>query len=203
VHLIESICFDLGHCDDSVVLETYIAVLNNVDYDLAKTIAVNMGGTVPEEPARANHGKKSMPLSIPYCAAKKPTIKSRRIAILVGDGVNLLELEAMRAMLKAAGAFTFVIGTRRKIYPEGQKKGDAGFAVDHDFGVSATEALIIKQSFNAPNYNQSQRSTMFDALLIPSGKGSAEALLSNGRSIHWVREAFGHCKPIGAVGDGV
>ncbi|KAF8151578.1 hypothetical protein B0H34DRAFT_134038 [Crassisporium funariophilum] len=44
---------------------------------------------------------------------------------------------------------------------------------------------------------------MFDAICIPSGAKHAEALMSNGRAIHWIREAFGHCKAIGAIGPGV
>jgi catalase len=43
---------------------------------------------------------------------------------------------------------------------------------------------------------------MFDAILIPPGP-HAQKLASNGRAIHWVREAFGHLKTIGAVGASV
>jgi len=27
-------------------------------------------------------------------------------------------------------------------------------------------------------------------------------LMKNGRALHWIKEAFGHCKTIGAIGDG-
>ena len=41
---------------------------------------------------------------------------------------------------------------------------------------------------------------MFDAILIPPGPQSIATLRSHGRAIHWIREAFGHLKAIGALG---
>ena len=49
----------------------------------------------------------------------------------------------------------------------------------------------------------SGKSTLFDALIIPDGLAHAKWLVSNGRAVHWVREAFGHLKVIGAIGDGM
>jgi len=43
---------------------------------------------------------------------------------------------------------------------------------------------------------------MFDSLYICGGS-HVSTLLKQGRVIHWVREAFGHCKAIGATGEGV
>lgn len=85
-HLISAISFELDHCDDPVVYESYIKVLNNIDFDLAKEVAVNVGGVVPDKPARQNHGKKSVALSQLYYKPEQPTIASRRIAFLIADG---------------------------------------------------------------------------------------------------------------------
>ncbi|KAA1468521.1 catalase [Dentipellis sp. KUC8613] len=183
-HLIAAISFELDHCDDPIVYKQYTRILNNVDFDLAKQVAINVGGVVPERPGRGNDGKKSKSLSQEYYAPKVPTIESRRIAILVADGFNLDEVQAVRALLAAAKALTFVIGPRRgEVYPAGvpHEKGK-GFFVDHHY--------------------EGQRSTLFDAVYIPSGKHAVE-LARNGRVIHYVREAFGHCKAIGGVGEAV
>ncbi|CAL1696356.1 unnamed protein product [Somion occarium] len=56
-HLISAISFELSHCDDPVVYETYTQVLNNIDFDLAKQVAINVGGVVPDKSARPNHGE--------------------------------------------------------------------------------------------------------------------------------------------------
>ncbi|ESK88286.1 putative catalase [Moniliophthora roreri MCA 2997] len=183
-HLINAISFELDHCNDPVVYKTYTQILNNIDFELAKQVAINVGGVIPEKSARSNHGQGTPTLSQQYYLPKTPTIKSRRIAILVADGFSSKEVMAVRAALASASAVNFVIGPRRgKVYPEGQSIGTGeGIDVDHHY--------------------EGMRSTMFDALFIPSGAEHAKTLAKNGRTVHWVREAFGHCKAIGAIGEG-
>ncbi|KAH7927367.1 catalase-domain-containing protein [Leucogyrophana mollusca] len=183
-HLISAISFELSHCEDPVVYKSYINVLNDIDFELAKTVAVNVNGDLPDKPGRPNHGQKSKSLSQTYYMPKEPTIVSRRIAILVADGFNAVEMQAVRAALTSAKAVCYIIGPRRNhIRP----------AAGQDFG----------QGVFADHHFEGQRSTLFDAIYIPSGEEHVKALAKNGRAVHWVREAFGHCKPIGAVGDGV
>ncbi|KAH9853079.1 catalase [Lenzites betulinus] len=184
-HIVSAISFELSHCDDPIVYESYTKLLNNVDFDLAKQVAINVGGVVPDKVVRANPGRSSSRLSQLAFAPKVPTIKSRRIAILLADGFNLAEVEALRAALKAGSATTWIIGPRRgPVYPAGEEVGiGKGYSSDHHY--------------------EGQRSTMFDAIIIPSGAKHAQALADSGRTVHWVREAFGHCKPIGAIGEGV
>ncbi|KAJ7589849.1 catalase-like domain-containing protein [Mycena floridula] len=179
-HLISAITFELSHCDDLAVSETYFNILNQIDGDLTKEVAKNLGETMPKDSAAANDGKTSSALSQTFYAPKDPTIATRRIAILVSDGFDGEEVNSVRTALSNAGAFVFIIGTRRgKIDPEG-----SGESVIADFPLDG------------------QRSTAFDALFIPSGKRSTETLGSIGRAVHWLREAFGHCKAIGAIGEG-
>ena len=180
-HLIDAISFELDHCDDPVVSQTYTKVLNFINFELAKEVASNIGSTIPDKPARENHGKTSKSLSQLYYAPKNPTIVERRIAILVADGFNLDEVNAVRSAFSSAKARTFIIGPHRgEIYPSGDDR-DArkGIKADHHF--------------------EGQRSTLFDALYIPSGDHISQ-LAKNGRAVHYVREAFGHCKAIGAAG---
>jgi catalase len=185
VHLANAISFELSHCGDPVVYKNYTKLLNNIDFKLAKDVATVVGGTVPDAPIKDNHGRASSALSQTYFHPKKPTIASRRIAIMVADGFDIVEMEAVRAALTRDEALTFIIGPRRgKIYPAGQTIGvGEGIFADHNF--------------------EGQRSTLFDAIFIPSGAEHVTALASNGRAVHWVREAFGHCKAIGAIGEGL
>lgn len=44
---------------------------------------------------------------------------------------------------------------------------------------------------------------MFDAIYIPGGQQSIEALKQQGDAIHFINEAFKHCKAIAATGEGV
>lgn len=183
-HLISAISFELDHCGDPTVYKTAILRLNDIDFDLAKQVATNVGGPLPDKPGHANHGHKAPRLSQLDFMPETATIKSRRIAILVADGFDLSVVEAMKAAVSVAGALPFVIGPRRgEIFPAGTPVGKGkGVVADHHY--------------------EGQRSTMFDALFIPGGAESVRTLASNGRAIHWVLEAFGHLKTIGAVGEG-
>jgi catalase len=44
---------------------------------------------------------------------------------------------------------------------------------------------------------------MFDAVLVPAGADSAAAMAGIGDAVHFVLEAYKHCKAICTVGDGV
>lgn len=181
-HLIDAISFELDHCDDPLVYKNSSKLLNNIDHELAKTVAQNVGAVAPEKPARENHGKTAKGLSQLDFAPKTPTIVSRRIAILVADGFDAGIVGALKTALTAAGAVPFLIGPRRaKIESSGGLS--SGLMADHHY--------------------EGQRSTMFDALIIAPGEKSSETMRNMGRVIHWVREAFGHLKPIGAIGDGM
>lgn len=111
-----------------------------------------------------------------------PTIASRRIALLIADGYDSSALTHLKAAIAAASATSWVIAPRRNnILPAGSQPGsNDGIRADHHF--------------------EGQRSTMFDAVIIVPGVTSVTTLRSNARAIHWVRESFGHCKAIGALG---
>ncbi|KAF8507251.1 catalase-like domain-containing protein [Gautieria morchelliformis] len=185
-HLVSAFSFELSHCDDPKVYENMSARLSKIDHELAQQVALNVGGEpVPEKAAQKNHERRSKGLSQGEFAPKEATMKTRRIAILIADGVNVAEVEELRTAIKKAGATAWLIGPRRgTVYGAGQTaRHDTELAADHHF--------------------EGQRSTLFDAVIVPSGKAHAERLAKNGRAVHWVREAFGHLKAIGAVGEGV
>jgi catalase len=46
-------------------------------------------------------------------------------------------------------------------------------------------------------------SVMYDAVVVPGGKASGEALSQQGIARHFVAEAFKHGKTVGALGDGI
>ena len=183
-HISAALGFELDHCDDPIVYERMVTRLADISLDLAQAVAEKVGGPIPTKAGRPNHGRKAKGLSqfdfTPEALGLSPTIASRMVAIIIADGFNLMEYEAVKAALTAAGAFVFTIGPKRQpVKPAG---GGNGVAPDHHF--------------------EGMRSTMFDALYIPGGEHVA-TLMKQGRVVHWVREAFGHCKAIGATGDAV
>lgn len=116
-------CFELSHCDDSVVSETYTKLAANIDFDLANQVVIHVGGVDPDKATNCCHGKSTPTLSQVYYIPEVPTIKSRRIFILIADGFNAAEVEAMRAEFGVGQVTTWIIGPRRGwIYLAG--KGD-------------------------------------------------------------------------------
>lgn len=183
-HIIAALGFELDHCDDPIVYERMVTRLTDISLDLAQAVAEKVGGTMPTKAGRPNHGQKVKGLSqfdlTPEAQGLAPTIASRNIAIIIADGFNLAEYQAVKAALTAAGAFVFTIGPKRQFVKSAG--GGTSVAPDHHF--------------------EGMRSTLFDALYIPGGD-HVSTLMKQGRVIHWIREAFGHCKAIGATGEAV
>jgi len=181
-HIVLALSFELDHCEEAIVYERMIERLTDIHIDLARAVATQVGGPMPTKPGRANHGMTARGLSqfefTPEALGQPLTIASRQIALLIADGFNLVEYEAVKGALSAMGAFCFTIGPKRQaIIPS---SGGKGVQPDHHF--------------------EGQRSTMYDALYIPGGE-HASVLAKQGRAVHYIREAFGHCKAIGATGE--
>ena len=182
-HIINALGFELDHCDDPVVYERMVTRLTDISLDLAVAVAEKVGGPIPTKAGRPNHGQKAKGLSMfdftPEALGLAPTIMTRMIAIIIADGFNYTEYEAVKGALSAAGALVFTIGTKRQPV---KSSGGPSVAPDHHF--------------------EGMRSTMFDSIYIPGGE-HVSTLMKQGRVIHWIREAFGHCKAIGATGEAV
>ena len=102
------------------------------------------------------------------------------IAVLADHGVNAAQLAAVRVALVNAGAEVQVISQQL-----GNLVADDGSLVEVD-----QASLHVG-------------SVLFDAVYVPGGAASVEALKDLGDSIHFINEAFRHDKPLGATEEGV
>ncbi|KAI0024625.1 catalase-domain-containing protein [Xylariomycetidae sp. FL0641] len=182
-HAAAAFAFELDHCEDPIVYERMSQRLADIDLELAQMVAEMVGGPKPEKAGRPNHGKKAKGMSQMEYPASKPTIASRRIALIIADGFDQAVYEGVKSAVKSSGALPFTIAPRRsEIYPAGvEKKSGNGVQPDHHL--------------------EGMRSTMFDAIFVPGGADSIKTLSKSGRALHWVREAFGHLKPIAGTGE--
>lgn len=185
-HVKSAFSFELDHCEDPVVYNRLCERLTDIDLDLAQSVAEMVGAPIPEKAGKPNHGKKAKGLSQTEFPAKHaPTVQTRRVALIIADGYDPVAYNGIKAALTASGALPFTIAPRRSpIYAAGEDKGTGkGVTPDHHL--------------------EGMRSTMFDSVFIPGGAASVATLRKNGRALHWVREAFGHLKAIGATGEAV
>ncbi|KAL7959275.1 catalase-like domain-containing protein [Trichoderma compactum] len=183
-HMLAAFSFELDHCDEPIVYERLVKRLADIDLGLAQSVGKMVGGAVPDKAGQTNHGKKAKGLSQMEYLPGEPIIASRRIAIIVADGYDPIAFNAIYGAIQGAKAIPLVIGTHRsETFADEDSQSGKGIVPDHHL--------------------EGQRSTMFDALFVPGGKQAIETLSKNGRALHYIREAFGHLKPIGATGEGV
>ena len=182
-HVAAAFAFELDHCDDPIVYERMSQRLAEIDIGLAQQVAELVGGTKPEKQTRPNHGKTAKNLSQLDFPSIKPTIASRRVAIIIADGFDKTVFNAVKTALKTSSALPFIIAPRRsEVFPA---------------GVDRTPGNGIKPD----HHLEGMRSTMFDAVFVPGGAESVNTLSKSGRALHWVREAFGHLKSIAGTGE--
>ncbi|KAL8297339.1 hypothetical protein RB600_002369 [Gaeumannomyces tritici] len=184
-HMLAAFSFELDHCEEEEVYGNLVTRLTELDLGLAQSVAEMVGAPIPEKAtgAQQNRGQKSRGLSQLEFVPSSPTVASRKVAILIADGYDPVAYSAVRAALAAAQAIPLTIAPRRSpIYAAGETRGSAkGVKPDHHL--------------------EGFRSTMVDAVFIPGGAASVETLARSGRAMHYVREAFGHLKAIGASGE--
>ncbi|KAJ5982227.1 hypothetical protein N7451_012327 [Penicillium sp. IBT 35674x] len=175
-HMIKALIFELDHCDVPMVYERLAGTrLPEIDLKLAQQAAELVGAPIPEKQLMSTRGYGAKGLSQAEFSSEKPTIESRRIAIIIGDRYDRITFEGMKMAIKVEGALPFVIGTKSSpIYAEGQSSGNVDGVV-------------------AGHMYDGQRSTMFDATVILSGS-HISILSKNGQIRLWVVESFGHLK---------
>ena len=109
----------------------------------------------------------------------KDTAKTRTVAILAADGVEEDAVRAMQQALTTAGA-------RSKVFAHhgGALKGASGGEVEVDYSLLTVGSVL------------------FDAVFVPGGAASTEALAGDAAAVLFVREAYKHCKAIAVSGTG-
>ncbi len=195
-HLIDALTFELGKLERPYIRVRMVGMLSLVDSKLAARVADGLGipvtppeyplnHSVPADGDQQQHEPVSRKQSLLKSAAlsmantKKDSIKTRQIAILAANGVDESSLRAMQKALVAGGAVTKIIAPKM-----GSIVGTDG------------QAIHVDQSF------LTAASVLFDAVYLPSGAKSAQALIVEPDAIHFVNEAYRHCKAIAASGDG-
>ncbi len=185
-HMVEAAHFELGKVKSQEVRERVIGLFNQIDHDFAVRVAKGIGVTPPTSATKPSYipptGKRNVDRSPALSMENtiKDTIKSRRIAVLIADGVNETEIQRVKKGLEERGTHIELIGPHL-----GTVKAAGG------------QQLMVDKS--APTVN----SVMYDAVLVPGGQQGIVALRESGSVLHFIAEAFKHGKAIGLLDEAV
>jgi len=184
----------LGKVETLAVRERMLYFLLQIDESLAAAVAYKTGMHVPKGlsaelnqnvPADADpqefrsivkEGSLAYSAALSMINTVKDTIESRRIAILACDGVNGSNIVAVKTAIESAGGLCEIIADR------------LGFIES----VDGTEPLPIDKNF------LTAASVFYDAVYVPGGTNSVATLAGEADAIHFLNEAFRHCKAIAA-----
>ncbi|MGN7887735.1 catalase [Dyadobacter sp. 22481] len=192
-HIIEAFSFELGKVQSNDVRRRMLGILSMVDKSLAAAVAFALRLSVPEDPelpmnrsipADADpadydpiivEGSLTASSALSMANSPKDSIKTRKIAFLAADGVDSNSLNSVKTALEAEGAIVEVIAPRLNYI---LSTTDEEIHVHHSFLTAA--------------------SVLYDAVYVPGGTNSVATVEADADAVHFLNEAFKHCKAIAA-----
>ena len=182
-HIAAAFRFELTRVQVPAVRQRVLALLANVDHTLAETVANGLGMEVPAPlPLATSLPTPEYQPSPALSLLSRPGetgIKTRRVAILVAHGVDAAMVRTIYDSLLADGAVPRVVaGTLGKV------KTVAGEMLDAEITLEAGASVL------------------YDAVVVPDGEESVNALSRDAHALDFVREQYRHCKPILVLGAG-
>ncbi|HEY1908957.1 MAG TPA: catalase [Myxococcaceae bacterium] len=181
-HIVDAFRFELTKVQTPAIRERMVAGLLNVDRELASRVADGLGFELPEPLPRvlARPPKPEVTVSPPLSLRSRPgdgSIRARRVALLVADGLDGEAAAAVYRELGAAGAVPLFIGPALgQVRSHGAKSVEVEGTLDTEPGV------------------------LFDAVVLPDGEEAVEALSSRSLAREFVELQHRHRKPILALG---
>jgi catalase len=197
-HLVQALRFELGKVETPYIRERMVGMLAQVDETLSSRVAQGLGLSVPEkldkplnmsvpadgdvEQFQPKPVKKPVGSSPALSMANtvKDSIKTRKVAILAADGFDDAALSSMTQALTAAGAQAKVVAPRLGFLTSAN-----GTGINIDFSLLTAGSVL------------------FDAVYVPGGEKSVETLKGEAKALHFINEAYMHCKAIAATGAGI
>jgi len=180
---------ELWRVEVPAIRQRVVDNMAHVDSRLARKVAEPLGIALPDGKAAAGRAgfreARSKPQleSAPSLATERSggnSIATRRIAVLVAAGVEVGALRVIQHALQEAGASSRLLADR--------------------VGTLATasgQQLAVEHTYRC------ESSVMFDAVIVPGGAASVDALTTCGDAMRFVQEAYRHGKAICVIGEGM
>jgi len=179
-HIANAFRFELTRVQTPAVRQRVLALLANVDANLAATVADGLGMAVPDPlPLATTLPTPTYAASPALSLMARPGqtgIATRKVAIFVAAGVDGDVVSQAYATLLAGGAVPRLVGTKM-----GKVNNTVGAPLEVEISVEAGPAVL------------------YDAVIVPDG---TEAMGREPKIIDFLRDQHLHCKPMLVMGTG-
>jgi catalase len=190
-HIVDALRFELGKVQTVSIRERMLVILANIDNGLANEVAYGLGLSIPKEldgtlnqsiPADGDpqayesvnkEGSLAKSAALSMANTIKDSIATRKIAFLVADGVDENAINTVKDALVNSGATVDLVAPRLGTVTS---EGNATIEVQQSLLTAA--------------------SVLYDAVYVPAGTNSVATLAAEANAVHFLNEAFKHCKPI-------
>ncbi|HVE48478.1 MAG TPA: catalase [Casimicrobiaceae bacterium] len=181
-HIVGALRFELTKVQVPAVRSRVVAMLRNIDEDLAGRVCADLGLDLPDPLPLALDKlvQSEVDVSPALSLTSRPGdggIATRRIAIIVGDGVDTHAAMQIHSRLSELGAMPRYIGAKL-----GTIEGEDGETIDIEATLETMPSVLV------------------DAIAIPGGKPGVDRLGQLGQAGESIVNAYRHCKPILALG---
>jgi len=178
-HIINAFRFELSKVQVPAIRERMVSGLMNVSAELAEAVAEGLGITEMPTPMPKVLEKRvraevtvSKPLSL-FARPGDVGIETRRIAMLIADGVNGEQAQSIAERIRGEGAVPVFVAPKL-----GAIKPASGKPLQADASLEVAPSVV------------------FDAVVLCDGDDSAAALSANGRAVEFMKDQYRHCKAI-------
>jgi catalase len=182
-HIINAFRFELSRVQTPAVRERMVSGLLNVAPELGQAVGEGLGmrplpAPMPKvlQTEVVPEVRQSRALSL-FARPGDGSVRARRVAVMVADGVTGSDAKAITEQLTAAGVVARYIGTRL-----GTVTTAEGDPIEVDVTTEATPSVL------------------YDAVAVPDGKEAVERLMADGRAIEFLKDQYRHCKPMLVLG---
>jgi catalase len=182
-HIRGAFRFELSKLTVPAIRVRVLSSLLNVSKELATGLANDLGLELPDPMPRASKSATKSEVTTSAALSLKAlpgdgSIATRKVAIVLADGMEADPITALIEALDGAGAVTRLLATRL-----GSVRSEKG----EPFEIDATFE-------NSP-------AVLFDALVLAGGSEAAEAMARDGRTLEFLKDQYRHCKTILVLGD--
>ncbi len=184
-HIVRAFRFELTKVQVSAIRRRVVAQLRNVAEELAQAVAEGLGMTELPEPlplmleqTPRSEIEESPPLSL-LSRPGEVGIRTRRIALLLADGVNGTAALEIHQALSEQGAVPRFVGVVM-----GQVDSANAAAIEVEVSLEAAPSVL------------------WDACVILDGEAASATLARSGQALEFLKDQYRHCKTILALGTG-